>query len=480
MIQKQANGKQSTELDLARSPDQSCLSRLQSQIILPGHIMLSYTVRTWNRGLFARSKTQKTVESNSTFVVSSKPSSSISTSYTRSTPSIKLITSTKSFNSRSTRLYAAGAPKRKAPVSNSTQDANLWQPLRSMMEKDDKASKNDVRNALKQLKEQDPAVAAEVLKMLSAPLPKASTASISPKAASSLSLRESKMGPMLEESLARLIEVTFDGNRLGAVLKHLPNIYPEWRADGWDNVIERLIANKNYDSEVLASILGALPREIFCNYKITLTNHDMIYKYQSSWRNHDKVVCRPALGTQSSPLWPAAHYGRILGLFAKKHDALEESASITAHLALEQWSRSTPLGSTQSYEAFVSSIYFAGEILANIVHTVGGLKNPQIASFLQVFNAKLQSHLKSRNQLVKDGFNTFEYLEWVSVVVAETSKLRGSRFNDLFLIKRCLDAMLDKWGSDDVALVSGSISRRFSVSQFVTEALEERKASKSS
>lgn len=460
-------------------PDQSCLPCPRSHITLSGHVMLSSTLRTLNRGLLARSKPHKAVESKPTLLASSKPSSSICASYMRSYPSTKLLTSLKSSPSRSTRCYAAVEPKRKVASSNSAQDARLWQSLRSMMEKDDKASKNDIRSALKQLKEQEPAVAAQVLKMLSVPLPKASTASALPKSTSSVSLRESKMGPVLEESLARLVEITFDGNRLGAVLKHLSTIYPEWREDGWDNVIERLISNKNYDSEVVASVLGALPRDIFCDYKITLASHDMIRKYESVWRNHALVASNTTLGTSSSSLWPAAHYGRILGQFAKKHDALEESATITAHLALEQWSRSTPLGSTQSYEAFVSSIYFAGEILANIISTVGGLKNAQIASFLQVFNAKMLNHLKSRNHLVKDGFNTFEYLEWVSVVVAETSKLRGSRFNDLFLIKKCLDSMLDKWGSDDVALVSGSISRRFSVSQFVTEALEERKASKS-
>lgn len=436
--------------------------------------MLSSAARALNRRVCAPSKPRVASRSRSV----STASSVALPSFYGSNPSLKassrLITSIMKANYASKRFYAAASAKGKSSSSTSSSESRHWQTLRLMIEKDDKTSKTDIRSALKQLKEQEPAAAAEVLKMLSAPLTKSSAASSSSKSVSSGSLRETKLGPVLEESLARLVEVTFDANRLGPILSRLAVIYPEWRSDGWDNVIERLLINKNYDSEAVAAILGALPRDILCGYQIAMTKDDMIIKYESAWRKDEYLSSISSTPTSERPLWPAAHYGRLLGQFAKKRNALEESASIAAHLSLEVWSRSTPLGSKNSYEALVSSIYFAGVVLANIVPTVGNLKNPEIASFLQVFNAKLQAYLKSRPHLVKDGFNTFEYLEWVSVVVAETSKQRGSKFNDLFMIKKALDSMLDKWGSDDVALVSGSISRRFSVSQFVTEALEER------
>lgn len=347
-----------------------------------------------------------------------------------------------------------------------------------MIEKNDKFSKNEVRAALKFLKEQDTTTCAEVLKMLSSPLQNSSSAEALAKSVPSEGYRVSKMGPVVEESLARLVEVTFELKTLPSLFSRLAVVYPDWRADGWDNVIERFISNKKFDSEVMASILAALPREIFCDLKIeTSAEKDMIVKYEKEWKK-DAKVDKWRLGTEQSAAWPAAYFGKILGKFSKNSGRLDESVSVVAYLALEVWSKSTPLGSTHPYEALVSSLYFSAEILANIVQTMGGLKNPQIAEFMQAFNLKLLNHLKTNPHLVKEGFNTFEYLEWVSVAVAEVSRLRGHKFNDVFMIKKCLDAMLAKWGSDDVSLVSASISNRFSVSQFFSEAIDDLKTQK--
>ena len=80
--------------------------------------------------------------------------------------------------------------------------------------------------------------------------------------------------------------------------------------------------------------------------------------------------------------------------------------------------------------------------------------------------------------MVSQGFNTFEYLEWASILIAETAKQRASKFNDIFLIKACLDKVLEKWGSDDVGIVSVAVGKRFSVAQWIRETVVEFKDSR--
>lgn len=345
-------------------------------------------------------------------------------------------------------------------------------------------SKPDIRTALKQLKELEAISAARVLKSLSIPLGDGSIAQSSASSLAIASLPSSKLGPVVEESLARLLEVGFDISRLGFVFSHLSVLYPDWRVDGWENVIERYVVNKGYDPEAIAAILIALPRDLVCNFSIHTTSSDMIVAYETQvWPKH-AAFANLLMGQENSPLWPADFYGRILGELVKRRPALlDETASIVAHMAFNVWNRAMPgeIPATE-YETFVASSYFGARILSSVVQHSGKLSNGDIAKFLQVYNLKCLEHLKANAAtLVKrQGFNTFEYIELVSITVAETAKRRKSKFNDIFLIKKCLDLQLDKWGADDVALASSSISSRFSISQFVRELLAERKATAAS
>ena len=350
--------------------------------------------------------------------------------------------------------------------------------LRSMMAKDSKYSKSDIRSALKQLKELEAKSGAEVLKRLSSPVIVASSAVSPSSSLSSSNLPPSRLGPVVEEYLARLLEVGFESQRLPAVFSHLVVLYPDWRADGWENVIDRYVVNKGHTLECVAAMLVALPRDQVCNFSIRTTASDMIFAYeQGVWRKHASFE-EYRMGLPTSSLWPAEYYGRILGEIAKRHPSLlDETAAVVAHMAFNVWNRALPSGAMATeYEMFVASIYFAAATLASIVHHSGKLSNGTIARFLQTFNVKCLDHLRTNaDTLVRQhGFNTFEYIEWISILVAETAKRRGSSFNDIFLIKKCLDALMDKWGADDVALASASISRRFSLAQFVREMMTER------
>lgn len=335
--------------------------------------------------------------------------------------------------------------------------------LASMFNKDNKVGKTEIRTALRQLKEFTPEQAAHVLARLSATSGSAPSGSVPAEPDSS---HTSSMGAVLEESLARLIEVGFVPKQLPTIFSQLVDIYPEWRRAGWSHVIHRYAKNKNFKDEDVAFILGALPRDQICHFEIATTNRDLIVKYQKLWQGEFKAVSQQ-WGTPSSPRLPPTFYADVL---SKRKD---DAAHIVAHLAFNVWSKSTPLGSTNPYESFISSIYFAAAVLASCVERSSPLSNAQIADLLQIFNVKLLEHLKQNPELVKMGFNTYEYLEWVGFLIAETSKLRKSKFNDLFMIKKCMDVLLEKWSTDDVGLVSAAISDRFSVTQWIGETVAE-------
>lgn len=376
------------------------------------------------------------------------------------------------------RGYASKSGKNEAPremkVSESSTVVSIAEALRSMMKKDNKVGKNEIRLALKQLKELDPLASAQVLKTLSQPLDgEAVVLKLASTDATDV-LRSSKMGPIVEESLARLLEVGFARDRLSSIFSHLLVVYPEWRVDGWDNVIERFVANKAWDSEEVAFILSTLPRDFVGDFAIDLAPRDVIAKYRALWKNED-AYARYHAGTPQSAFWPASFYGRILGKFAQKRNLFNESASIVAHLTFHTWSNTTHLAPMQSNESFCSSVYFAAVVLASLSQTFGKSASPKIAEFLNTFNGKLIAHLKANPDIVTSSFNTYEYLEWIAILVSETSKRRGSKFNDLFLIKKCLDVLLQKWSGEDIALVSSNIGKRFGLIQFIKEMAIERK-----
>jgi hypothetical protein len=376
-----------------------------------------------------------------------------------------------------TRAYASKTgPKSDASEkvsSSASQVKGIVSALRSMMQKDKKVGKNDMRVALKSLKELDPESSAQVLKSLSLPLIGEASALVLSTQVSLEPLRASKMGSVVEESLARLLEVGFDRPQLAKIFAHLAAIYPEWRVDGWDNVIERFVINKGYDAEEVAFILSTLPRDPICDFSVSIFPTDLIAKYHQQWMQ-DPQSAQYRSGTPESSLWPASFYGRILGKFAAKKNVLDESAIIIAHMTFHCWNQPPVFGPTHPHELFVSATYFAAAVLGSLVPNYGTLSNPKIAQYLAVYDGKLLSHLRANPDIVANAFNTYEYLEWLAILISETSKRRGSKFNDIFMIKKCLDVLLEKWGTDDVALVSGSISQRFGIVEFVKEMLEER------
>lgn len=346
-----------------------------------------------------------------------------------------------------------------------------------MINKDNKVGKSDLRTALKQLKALEASSAAQVLKTVSLLRTFAPTASKPADTPETASLRVSNMGPILEESLARLVEVGFDETRLANIFLHLSLSYPEWRIDGWDNVIERYIINKGYNPQSVAFILGALPQDLIAEFQIRLLPNDVISQYYERWSREATAVGHH-LGTHQSSRWPAAFYGSIFAKFYRTHDSLDEVALMVAHLASTAWIRSTPNSPLQPIEYLASSLYFAACVMASIVGHLKPMTNQTISSFLATFNAKIMQHLKENASLVSQGFNTFEYLEWASILIAETAKQRASKFNDIFLIKACLDKVLEKWGSDDVGIVSVAVGKRFSVAQWIRETVVEFKDSR--
>jgi hypothetical protein len=346
-----------------------------------------------------------------------------------------------------------------------------------MINKDGKIGKNDIRASLKQLKALEPNLAAQVLKNVSLVRSFASSASKPTDTADTSSLRESSMGPILEESLARLVEVGFEPGSLPSIFLHLSNVYPEWRSDGWDNVIERYIINKGFDIQATTFILGALPQDLIANFQVRLLTNDVIVQYYQRWKQETEAT-NPYLGTPRSPRWPAEAYASILTKLYRQRDSLDELALAVAFLASNSWNRSAASAGIQPIESLNASLYFAAVVMASIVGHLKPMTNQTIASFLATFNGKIIQHLKENPELVAQGFNTFEYLEWVSILIAEVAKQRASKFNDIFMIKASLDKVLEKWGSDDVGLVSQSISKRFSVGQWIRETVLEWKSTR--
>lgn len=183
--------------------------------------MLSSAVRVAKRGPLARSKPQTSSKLPSSYSRILTSHSSIYTSFKLSSGYNMLFNHQNAMQHDMKRFYAKVAAQTKSSPTPSSQESSHWQSLRYMIEKSDKASKADIRSALKHLKEQEASVVAEVLKSLSTPLPQASTALSVSKNVSTEGYRESKMGPVLEESIARMLEVTFEPSRLGPILSRL-------------------------------------------------------------------------------------------------------------------------------------------------------------------------------------------------------------------------------------------------------------------
>lgn len=371
------------------------------------------------------------------------------------------------------RSLATGAAERTSKsISEDTSLEFISGALKSMFWKDNKVNKTELRNALRMLKELEASKAAKILAQLSeAPKPDESAAKVV-ETLETMNLKPSPMGSILEESLARLLEVGFHTSNLPKIFSVLSEILPQWRVLGWDNVIRRYVANKSYEPDSIAQILTALPRDQILNFSIRTTPNDLIFKYQQRWMSHPKAVSQ-LWGTDGSPRCPPSFYAAILSKTSQHLPSWSDVGHIVAKIAFQSWKLETPLGSNTPYEAFTSSIYFAALVLASIVEHSLPLTNAEISELLHSFNSKMLDHLRANPDLVKQGFNTYEYLEWMTFLVAESSRRRKSKFNDIWLIKKCLDVMLDKWSSEHTAVVSAAIANRFSILQWIREGIKE-------
>lgn len=270
------------------------------------------------------------------------------------------------------------------------------------------------------------------------------------------------------ESLARLVEISINLKDLPLVLLNLSQIYPEWLEDGWIQILECLIQNKGGDLDSFVAILESIPRNICADYSISLFRSDLIVQYQSFWSQDSelKTFCN------SKSRFQASQYGRLISKFLESSQDYSMASKIVAHMTLANFENLKLQIKMHPTELFINTLFFNIVVISSFVEHSPYLTTKEIEQTLQILNLKVLAYLKKHEYLVESAFNTYEYLEWVTFLISESSKRRNKKFNDYFLIKDCLKTLLDQWCHDDIDMVSQSIGERFTIKIWLRQKLE--------